>query len=65
MDGVTSSMVMNLGRLWGTVRDREAWHAAIHGAVKSWTRLSDATATAAADGYKRSLAFSPFLVSPK
>ena len=65
LDGITNSMVMNLGRLWGTVRDREAWRAAIHGAVKSWTRLSDGTATAAADGNKRNLAFSPFLVSPK
>ena len=34
-------MDMNLGELWELVIDREAWHAAIHGAAKSQTRLSD------------------------
>ena len=41
LDGITDSLDMNLGKLWETVRDREAWPAAIHGVTKSWTRLSD------------------------
>ena len=36
-DGITNTMDMNLSKLQETVRDREAWHAALHGATKSWT----------------------------
>ena len=36
-------MDMNLSKLQETVEDRGAWHAAIHGVRKSWTRLSDWT----------------------
>ena len=32
---------MGLSMLWVTVKDREAWRAAVHGVEKSWTQLSD------------------------
>ena len=41
LDGITDSVDMNLGKLWEMVRDREAWRAAVHGAVKSQTRLGE------------------------
>ena len=43
LDGITDAMDMSLNRLQGSVMDREAWHAAVHGAVKSQTQLSDWT----------------------
>ena len=43
LDAITNSMDMSLSELRKLVMDRDAWHAAIHGFTKSWTRLSDWT----------------------
>ena len=43
LDGMTNSMDMGLGKLREMVKDREAWHATVHGAAKNQTQVSDWT----------------------
>ena len=43
LNGITDSMDMNLGKLWEMVREREAWHAAVHVVEKTWTWLGNWT----------------------
>ena len=43
LDSIAKSMDMSLSKLWEIVKDREAWHTAIHGVAKSWTQVRDWT----------------------
>ena len=41
LNGVTDSIDMSLSKLWEMLKDREAWHASVHGVAKSQTQLRD------------------------
>ena len=43
LESIIHSVDLNLSKLWEIVKDREAWHAAVHGVTKIWTQLSDWT----------------------
>ena len=45
LDGITDAMGMNVGKLWEMMRDRETWHAAVHGVAKNRIRLGNGTTT--------------------
>ena len=50
LDGITDSMDMSLSRLWEIVKDREAWHAAVHEGTKSRTSPNNRTTTTCVGG---------------
>ena len=50
LDGITDSLGMSFSKLEKIVKDREAWHAAVHGVAKSWTQLNDWRTTMSSPG---------------
>ena len=63
LDSIIDSMDMSLSQLWETVREREAWHAAVHGVTKSQTWLSDWTIMFLKHRWKPKLLLQPSMSS--
>ena len=53
LDSITESMDKRLSKLHETVKDREAWSAAVYGITKSWTQLSDCRTATARKGHRQ------------
>ena len=58
--GIIDSRDMSLSKLQETVKDREAWHATVHGVTKSQTQLSDSTTTTTTEIHRDTLSNQPF-----
>ena len=56
LDGIINSMNMSLSKLQNMVKDREAWHAVVHGVAKSRTQLSNFTFTFHFHGLEKKMA---------
>ena len=41
LNSITNAIDINLKKLWEIVKNKKAWHAAVHGLTKTWTQLSD------------------------
>ena len=59
LDGITDSRDISLSKLREIVKDREAWHAAVHRVTKSWTLQQQLINSAVSPNHQR-LSFSPF-----
>ena len=60
LDGISDSMDMSLSKLQETVKDREAWHATVHGVTKSQTQPRNSTTTMK----KRGTSYCEMKISP-